>query len=65
MIGCLIMGSKKTLLITTLNVMGAFFVFLYVSMDINMGNLTWESPVTHTNIIFLGKRVIYHGKIVP
>ena len=33
MIGCLTVGGKKPLLITTINVIGAFFVLLQASMD--------------------------------
>ena len=33
MIGCLTVGSKARLLITTLNDMGAFFVLFYLSID--------------------------------
>ena len=52
-IGCLTVGSKKPLLITTLNVMGTCsFTYPWI---FHMGNLPLESSVTHTNTIFRDK----------
>ena len=44
------MGSKKPLLITTLKVMGAFFVLSYVSIDTGIlhGKFTFGKVRSHT-----------------
>ena len=60
MIGCLTVGSKAPLLITTLNDMGAFFVLFCLSIDIEIFLRKLRS---HTTTIFCGKRVIYHSKV--
>ena len=40
MIGCLTVGSKAPLLITTLNDMGIFFVLFYLSINIEHRKFT-------------------------
>lgn len=59
MIGCLTVGSKAPLLITTLNDMGAFFVLFYLSIDIGHWKFTAGKLRSHTITISCGKRVIY------
>ena len=50
-IGCLTVGSKKPKLITTLNVMGAFYrMFFFTYLWIyNTGNLPREQKSGHTH----------------
>lgn len=63
MIGCLTVGSKAPLLITTLNDIGAFFVLFYLSIDIGHWKFTAGKLWSHTITISCGKRVIYHSKV--
>ena len=53
MIGCLTVGSKAPLLITTLNDMGAFFVLFYLSIDIEHRKFT-SGNFSHTLSQFPG-----------
>ena len=62
-IGCLTVGSKAPLLITTLNDMGAFFVLFYLSIDIEHRKCTLGKLRSHTITISCSKRVIYHSKV--
>ena len=56
-VAILALAAKKPLLITTLNVMSAFFVLFYVYMDILYGKFTSGKSNHTTNI--------YHGNSVP
>ena len=54
-IGCLTVGSKKTLANYHVKCHGRFLCSFTYPWIFHVGNLPLESPVTHTNTIFCGK----------